>query len=172
MLVALACTNFLVLNPGDAVFVPAGGVHAYLSGDIVECMARSDNVLNAGLCAAEERHDADVFADAMVTGYGEVGGDVRLRSGDSARSRSGMTVVYRPPMGEFDMLRAELGVGDGDEILASEGPGVLIVTKGSGIMKADGRQFDLSEGFIFFVAPGVPLVWETVKGMEIHMAYV
>lgn len=41
--------NPVTLQPGDAMFVPAGGVHAYLHGMAVEIMASSDNVLRAGL---------------------------------------------------------------------------------------------------------------------------
>lgn len=38
-----------VLEPGEAVFVPAGVPHAYLSGVAVEPQASSDNTLRAGL---------------------------------------------------------------------------------------------------------------------------
>jgi mannose-6-phosphate isomerase len=41
--------NTLTLQPGEAMFVPAGAVHAYLHGLAVEIMASSDNVLRAGL---------------------------------------------------------------------------------------------------------------------------
>jgi mannose-6-phosphate isomerase len=41
--------NPVTLQPGEAMFVPAGGVHAYLHGLAVEIMASSDNVLRAGL---------------------------------------------------------------------------------------------------------------------------
>ncbi|WP_378143693.1 mannose-6-phosphate isomerase, class I [Cnuibacter sp. UC19_7] len=37
------------LEPGEALFVPAGVPHAYLSGIAVELMANSDNVVRAGL---------------------------------------------------------------------------------------------------------------------------
>jgi mannose-6-phosphate isomerase len=37
------------LNKGQAMFIPAGVPHAYLKGNIVECMASSDNVIRAGL---------------------------------------------------------------------------------------------------------------------------
>jgi mannose-6-phosphate isomerase len=36
-LVALLCMNFMVFEAGDAIFIPADGIHAYLAGDIVEC---------------------------------------------------------------------------------------------------------------------------------------
>lgn len=41
--------NSVTLLPGEAMFVPAGGVHLYLRGMGVEIMASSDNVLRAGL---------------------------------------------------------------------------------------------------------------------------
>jgi mannose-6-phosphate isomerase len=41
--------NTLTLEPGQAIFLAANEPHAYLSGDCVECMACSDNVVRAGL---------------------------------------------------------------------------------------------------------------------------
>ena len=41
--------NRVVLQPGEALFLPAGNLHAYLSGAGVELMANSDNVLRGGL---------------------------------------------------------------------------------------------------------------------------
>ncbi|MFI6011955.1 mannose-6-phosphate isomerase, class I [Streptomyces sp. NPDC051243] len=38
-----------VLQPGEALFMPAGGLHAYIQGVGVELLANSDNVLRAGL---------------------------------------------------------------------------------------------------------------------------
>jgi mannose-6-phosphate isomerase len=48
VLVTLLLNNVL-LAPGEAMFVNAGVVHAYLEGFGVEIMASSDNVLRAGL---------------------------------------------------------------------------------------------------------------------------
>jgi len=41
--------NYVELAPGEALFLPAGNLHAYLSGTGVELMANSDNVLRGGL---------------------------------------------------------------------------------------------------------------------------
>jgi mannose-6-phosphate isomerase len=40
--------NYLRLAPGEAVCLAANEPHAYLSGECVECMAASDNVVRAG----------------------------------------------------------------------------------------------------------------------------
>ncbi|MGD8293137.1 MAG: mannose-6-phosphate isomerase, class I [Desulfobacterales bacterium] len=41
--------NLVELNPGEALFLPAGELHAYLKGVGLELMANSDNVLRGGL---------------------------------------------------------------------------------------------------------------------------
>lgn len=41
--------NRVSLSPGEAIFLPAGNMHAYLHGTGVEIMATSDNVLRGGL---------------------------------------------------------------------------------------------------------------------------
>ncbi|KAI0018943.1 mannose-6-phosphate isomerase [Xylariomycetidae sp. FL0641] len=170
-LVALLCMNYLVFNAGDAVWIPADGIHAYLSGDIVECMARSNNVLNCGFMAPSDRNNADLFVNTL-TFKSHSKEDVSLPSQKTSKSKKGKTVIYTPPMREFDMLKADIGAGESDEITASEGPGVMIVNSGSGVMKADGQEFKLNEGAIFFVAPGVDVQWESQNGMQIHMAVV
>jgi mannose-6-phosphate isomerase len=43
--------NHVHLQPGQALYLPAGNIHAYLSGLGVEIMAASDNVLRGGLTA-------------------------------------------------------------------------------------------------------------------------
>jgi mannose-6-phosphate isomerase len=41
--------NLVCLEPGQAMFLPSGELHAYLSGMGIELMANSDNVLRGGL---------------------------------------------------------------------------------------------------------------------------
>ena len=48
MLISLLL-NRISLAPGEAVYLPAGNVHAYLRGLGIEVMASSDNVLRGGL---------------------------------------------------------------------------------------------------------------------------
>ncbi|MFN8094250.1 MAG: mannose-6-phosphate isomerase, class I [Vicinamibacteria bacterium] len=41
--------NLVTLSPGEALYLPAGELHAYLEGTALEIMANSDNVLRGGL---------------------------------------------------------------------------------------------------------------------------
>ncbi|KAK4148464.1 RmlC-like cupin domain-containing protein [Chaetomidium leptoderma] len=137
-LVALTCMNFLTLQPSEALYIPADGIHAYLGGDIVECMACSNNVLNAGFCPPAERNSIDLFADTL-TFKAHSRADVVLPSKETGKSGKGKTRVYKPPMSEFDMLRAELAAGEEDEIAESDGPGGLA-------RRREGRGGDGGEG--------------------------
>ena len=47
--VALLLMRHEILQPGQAVFMPAGGLHAYLRGTGIELLANSDNVVRSGL---------------------------------------------------------------------------------------------------------------------------
>jgi mannose-6-phosphate isomerase len=48
-LVSALLLNLIRLTPGEAIYLPAGNLHAYLGGTGVEIMASSDNVLRGGL---------------------------------------------------------------------------------------------------------------------------
>src|SRR5690348_7980830 len=47
--VALLLMRHEILQPGQAMFMPAGGLHAYLRGTGIELLANSDNVVRSGL---------------------------------------------------------------------------------------------------------------------------
>lgn len=48
-ILAALLLNRVVLQPGEAIFVPAGSMHAHLRGTGVEVMGNSDNVIRGGL---------------------------------------------------------------------------------------------------------------------------
>ncbi|RSM08170.1 hypothetical protein CEP52_004808 [Fusarium oligoseptatum] len=152
LLVGLLCMNYMLLQPGDVIYIPAGGIHAYIAGDIIECMARSDNVLNTGFCPKADRDNVDEFCS--VFGLGAHNQD---EDGSSAR-------------GEFNVLATDLGARE-REVLGEGGPSILIATKGGATIKANDDVFELSEGHVYFVAQGVKLDIEAGKqGLLMHTA--
>ncbi|KAL8823360.1 MAG: hypothetical protein Q9191_005925 [Dirinaria sp. TL-2023a] len=169
-LVALLTMNYITLSAGDAIYVPADCPHAYLSGDIVECMARSNNVLNTGFCPRADRDSIDLFTQALTFSPHNAE-QVLLGSTPSTRARLGKTVEYQPAMSEFNMMKTVLNPGETETVEKIDGPSVLFVTEGSGKMSAEGERFELQEGFIFFVGQGVETTYETGKGLVIYRAY-
>jgi mannose-6-phosphate isomerase len=102
-----------VLQPGQAVFMPAGGLHAYLHGTGIELLANSDNVVRAGLTS---KH-VDVPELLKLT---DPSIDVPVIA---ARAVGDGVVVYDSPAPEFRLFRAELGPGE----IALPGGGARLV---------------------------------------------
>ncbi|EEY22296.1 mannose-6-phosphate isomerase [Verticillium alfalfae VaMs.102] len=171
ILVAVVCMNFMKLKAGEALFIPADGIHAYLSGDIVECMARSNNVLNTGFCPKGDRDNIDLFSDALTFAVHRPS-DAVLPAKRSERGTNRKTLLYRPPLREFDMLLTNLQETDEEVISKGQGPGVAIVTKGEGVLEGDGQGFDVKEGFIFFIAPEVEVKWRSKGGLQVFTTVV
>ncbi|KAL9018616.1 MAG: hypothetical protein Q9185_004078 [Variospora sp. 1 TL-2023] len=169
-LVALLTMNFLQLSAGDAIYVPADAPHAYLSGDIVECMARSNNVLNTGFCPRADRDSIDLFT-AALTFSPHNAEEVKLGTSKTEKSKNGKTCKYAPPMSEFNMLKTKLDHGETETIQAIGGPSVLFATSGSGKMIADGKTHDIQEGYVFFVGHGVEIRHEASSGLDVYQAY-
>ena len=162
--------NFITLQAGDAIYVPADAPHAYLSGDIVECMARSNNVLNTGFCPRADRDSIPLFTSAL-TFAPHSADETLLPSRSTSKGKNGKSVVYKPDMSEFDMLRTILGKKEKEVVAETGGPGVLIVTQGSGKLRAEGKDWEVREGYTFFIGQGVELTFESEDGLEIYLAY-
>lgn len=154
-LVALLTMNFLSLPAGSAIYVPASCPHAYLSGNIVECMARSNNVLNTGFCPRPDRDNIDLFCSDL-TFSAHSPDDVLLPAEKSEKGKCGKTSVYAPPMSEFDMLRVVLGGKDGDKevVQALGGPAVAFCVKGEGKLRGGGRSWSVERGMCFLWGRG------------------
>lgn len=170
-LVAALLMNYLTLGPGDAIFVPADSIHAYLEGDIVECMARSDNVLNTGFCPRVERDSVSLFARAL-TFQPHNAHDAILPRKKSDKGMNGKTDVYAPPIEEFNVLSTCLGSGEKETHKAILGPSLMFVGKGSGKMNVPGKTIDLHEGHVYLIGQGVALDFTTDKGMQVFRPYV
>ena len=60
--------NYVALEPGQCIFLAANEPHAYLSGECVECMATSDNVVRAGL--TPKLRDTSILCDMLTYAAG------------------------------------------------------------------------------------------------------
>ncbi|GAB2911868.1 mannose-6-phosphate isomerase, class I [Rhodococcus aerolatus] len=119
--------NRVTLAPGEALYLPAGNLHAYLSGVGVEVMANSDNVLRGGLTP---KH-VDVPELLRVLDFDAA--DVPV----VAPERDGDELVYRTGATEFELSRLDLAPG-ATARLDHSGPQVLLAVGGSGEAVAAG----------------------------------
>lgn len=151
--------NYVTLVPGEAVFLKAKDPHAYISGDIIECMAASDNVVRAGF--TPKFKDVDNLVSMLTYSYDPVEKQKMVaKSFDARSSGDGRAELYDPPIDEFTVLRTDLSQHKGNKrhFEAINGPSILIVTEGSGdVVESETSKLSLIEGNICFIAPGTPV---------------
>lgn len=134
--------NRITLQPGEALFLPAGNLHAYLRGVAVEVMANSDNVLRGGLTS---KH-VDLAELVDVLDFTPISED-QLRP---AIDRDGPRTVFTPPVDEFRVAVWSLGHDHvGREVTAlqdEDGPHIFLCTKGTVTIRDAHRKLTLTRG--------------------------
>ncbi|WP_448856000.1 mannose-6-phosphate isomerase, class I [Corynebacterium camporealensis] len=118
--------NHIVLQPGEALFLAAGKLHAYVHGMGVEIMANSDNVLRGGLTPKF----VDVPELVKVLDYVAIKDPrIHTQTGTSARVENGTCRAYPVPVDDFRLDCLELEA-NGTAAVAHDGPLVLLNTAG------------------------------------------
>jgi mannose-6-phosphate isomerase len=131
--------NRLVLEPGEAIFLPAGNLHTYLHGTGVEVLANSDNVLRGGL--TPKHVDVPELLRVLDFSFG----DMRVSTGEP----NGPRRVYRTVAPEFELSRIEWDDPElrGEVKLEGGAPRILVcVDGGVHVAAVDGRELALSRG--------------------------
>lgn len=145
--------NHIRLQPGEAIFLAAGHLHAYLRGTGVEVMANSDNVLRGGLTPKY----IDVPELLRVLDFTPVPREQLnppLRSLNAER-------IYLTPAPEFRMSRVELD-GTGLHHASSisfdmPGPEILVVVAGAiEVRDPTGRSITARAGEAVWLADADP----------------
>jgi mannose-6-phosphate isomerase len=144
VVISLMC-NHLRLAPGEAVYLPAGNLHAYLCGAGVEVMASSDNVLRGGLT---NKH-VDLAALIEVLDFT----DGKVPVLHPVLGRGGLR--YPVPVEDFDLTRVQVDVDPG--VLTTSGPQVLLCAEGTAVLSAADGDIVIERGGSAFVPAGQPV---------------
>src|SRR5664279_830922 len=150
--------NRFTLQPGQALYLPEGNLHAYLSGVAVEIMANSDNVLRGGLTP---KH-VDVPELMKVLDF--TTGDVPVLAGDPGRPGEW---IYPTPAAEFRLSRLLLAGGSdgGPWEITHDGPQVLLTVEGEiEVTDATGTRLTVPRGHSVWVAAADGPVWLSGTG--------
>ncbi|WP_425863663.1 mannose-6-phosphate isomerase, class I [Arthrobacter sp. TWP1-1] len=134
--------NRVSLEPGEAIYLPAGNIHAYLSGLGLEVMASSDNVLRGGLTGKHvdvpELLETVDFAPSAVP-------VVPTRVTDLGQK------VWEPPFAEFALQRVEISSDSEPVPLVQNGPMIVLAVSGSVLLDSPRGDMVLSRGGSVFV---------------------
>ncbi|MFJ4045851.1 mannose-6-phosphate isomerase, class I [Microbacterium sp. NPDC089987] len=119
----------LTLRAGEALWLPAGNIHAYLRGSGIELMGPSDNVMRGGLTG---KHIDTVELDRVLDA--REGGDPRLVPQVVS---DGIRVLRPTERDTADDPGFELYTVEADGEIALDGPAIALATDG---------EFELASG--------------------------
>lgn len=159
--------NFVTMQPGEALFLRSDDIHAYLSGDIIECMASSDNVVRAGF--TPKFKDVDTLVNMLTYNYAPID-EQKLHPTEypyatlnrAAYSSGSSIELYDPPIDEFSVVRTVLrGNAAKATFEPLDGPSIIICTAGKGRISVGPTVHEIREGYVFFVGATAECVLES-----------
>ncbi|XP_039750591.1 mannose-6-phosphate isomerase [Pararge aegeria] len=152
--------NYLKLSPGQAIFLKPNLPHAYISGDCVECMACSDNVVRAGLTP---KH-IDVLTLVDMLDYKSYTNEEMLFTPQLEDENS---CIWRPPVPDFAVVRIKVQSGDSYNTIVRPSPSVIIITSGSG-HACDTEPVQARPGVVLFLKASRQLTITPDEGSHIE----
>lgn len=131
--------NLIRLMPGQAMYLEAGQLHAYLEGVGIELMANSDNVLRGGLTP---KH-IDVPELMRVLRF--VAGEPRIIT---PRPVTPNVHVYDAAVEEFELARLDITAGHRFTAASQRSVEILLAVEGTVAIETEGGQmsFQMSKG--------------------------
>ncbi len=126
-----ALLNLVCLDPGQAMYLPAGQLHAYLGGVGIELMANSDNVLRGGLTP---KH-VDVPELLSVVRF--EASAIEIVEAEPLRPAE---FIYYCPAEEFALSVIRTGARQPYGSAARRSVEILLCTSGQGVIEAGGHM--------------------------------
>ncbi|CAK8697245.1 unnamed protein product [Clavelina lepadiformis] len=140
--------NHILLSSGEAIFLGANVPHAYLSGDCIECMACSDNVVRAGL--TPKLVDASTLCDMLE--YLPTPAEDRKFQPKS--SDYPFELVYDPPVKDFAVICIRVP-SDHEKYAVKQHDSASILLCISGTASVAGIAGELKPGVVAFIPANV-----------------
>lgn len=153
LLVALLL-NCVTLEKGQAIYIPPGTVHAYLSGLAVEVMAASDNVVRGGLtdkhCNVQEFQRVMCFHETTQPTH------------KSEHPANGI-MIYRPRERDFQLCIMD-PPADEEVSIELSGPAIAIALSGAPRLIGLKGSVALTQGQSVFLTPDEAVLRVTGPG--------
>jgi mannose-6-phosphate isomerase class I len=164
-LLSMLLLNLVHLRAGQAIFLSAGELHAYLRGTGIEIMANSNNVLRGGLTT---KH---VDPEELLKVLSFRGAPVEVLEAE-AKPEEPRLIQYRTPAAEFALSRLALEPGDRYVFARGEMRFALIADGALDVAADDRTHLHLKRGEALLVPAGLGCRAAATEGAELWLVRV
>jgi mannose-6-phosphate isomerase len=128
--------NYITLEPDEAIVIKPNIPHAYLSGELVECMACSDNVIRLGLTSKYKDVESALKCISYDTNIPKL---VTPKDG-----------YYSSGFKEFDVIKIQVDPEQTD-IFYCKSPSILSVYSGKGVIEIEENTYIIDPYTVHYV---------------------
>lgn len=159
-LISILLFNQVKLKSSEAIFTPAGIPHAYLKGNIIECMANSDNVVRAGL--TKKYTDQKTLLEMLVLDNSRT--FVNIEESENGK-------FYKTTAEEFEIVKLEMTKQK--QIIQQKGINIILVVEGSVVISNSGFSINANRGDTILIPAAINnYLIEQIKNASIFLVRV
>lgn len=172
--------NHVKLSPGEAMYLGAKDPHAYISGDVIECMAASDNVVRAGF--TPKFQDINTLVEMLNYTTNSPQEQIMKSTEDKSSLGDAKANVFDPPIDEFAVSQIIFDKSGTHKFDAINGPSILIVTEGKGTISNNSSEQEsnsnksvtseeISSGYVYFIGANTSFELKSDGKLIVYKAF-
>jgi len=151
--------NNVILNKGEAIFIPENTPHCYISGDCIECMACSDNVIRAGLTSKPK----DIVTLLDILNYEPVKVTKYVLRGEP---KDQSLTIYSPPVMDFCVSHLIVSAMEDYSLGYLYYCAIILVMTGEGVI----AELPFQKGSVLFIPAGELYIISAKTDVSLYMA--
>jgi mannose-6-phosphate isomerase len=138
--------NLVELKPGQAMYLPAGRLHAYIHGLGIELMANSDNVIRGGLTGK----NIDVAELLSIVTFSDTPVEIMEGAAD------GNEKVFRTGAAEFQLSEINTSIYQSYQSAEIRNVEILLFVEGTVTLESSSTELTASPGDVFLIPALAP----------------
>ncbi|EAS04929.1 mannose-6-phosphate isomerase (macronuclear) [Tetrahymena thermophila SB210] len=162
--------NYFKMKEGDCLVMAANEPHAYISGDCIECMAASDNVVRAGLTP---KFKDKVTLCNMLTYEMKDPSILRQKVTFEDKNKGQIIELYSPEdYKDFSCLKISSKEGDLQKTVKLESGSIFIVIQGQAVAYVDEENsVNILKGDTYFVPANIEFSFKNSQNLVVFVCY-
>ncbi|CAD8193261.1 unnamed protein product [Paramecium octaurelia] len=161
----LLLMNHLILQPGQAVVLEAGLIHAYLKGNIIETMANSDNVVRCGFTPKQK--DVETMKEILICEMKQPNYVEPIVE----QSNEYTVKQYLTKYQEFACDCLELKAQEKSKVFKLKQHSILLCLQGLGKLINEEGNYELGFGQTYLINKEIDVHFQVDQHLQLYVCY-